>query len=295
MEVSIGLEPLTYYKLFFNLAILVICIVSTSINILILKTISKYKDKKRPINIYLHNFLICDIIYIVANTIEYQMRSNSLHDFSSEISCITLSFANTVRSIDILFFLMLIYQWFFEKTRVTLFETYPQFISLCLWCLLFLQITTLLTTCSINLNLHYGENSLGLAITLFEIFLCVFMIIRKCANPFSKIFGSLAIAVTNALPIFWTIPLLTGFIASHFNLNSELARAVIQAINMSVFLYPLITFCMFYRMDKKFKTGLKIVFGKDVSTQDKLDFCDDDQDIKMGAVVNSSFSKVDES
>lgn len=276
--------PIAYYKFLLSITLLIICVISTSTNILILLTMSIYKDKRSAMNVYLRNFVICDVIYITINTMEYLIRAYFLDAMSFDIKCATSSFANVIRSVDVLFMLMLVYQWFFAQTRLKSFEKHPQFFCSSLWIILFIQLMIMLSTCSMGLSLDYGENSLGFAMMLFDVFLCCFMILRKCANPFSKTIGTLPIAITNALPLFWLIPLITGLIALNLHIQSDLVRAVIQMVDLLVFLYPLMTFWMFYRMDEKFKNGLRIVFGKEVSEEDRLDFFDDPKDLKMGSV-----------
>lgn len=238
-----------------------VCFVGTAVDILMIYIILRYKNMKKPVNVYIMNWLICDSLFILAEPSEYRlfMLMRGLNT-KREIICVMLTTMMIIRTLDIIFMLVIMFQWFFDKTKILVFERYPYRIILGAWIFGLIEFIFSVISCFDNKErmISYLEDKI-LFFLIIIFMLCFLRIhcLRRCANPFSST-SSLPVALLSGFVLSWTaMIILTIFSQFH---SHELFRSIYYLGQFCISLYPILMFYLFYKIDPQFATCTRILF-----------------------------------
>lgn len=237
----------------------IICLIGTVADILIIYIISRYKNMKKPVNLYILNWIISDAINILVEPYFYQIIS-VVENISLDTGfvCMFLSGSGILRTVSLAFILVLLLQWFLAKSKYDLFERHSVVVIALVWMVFGLaQMVATSVFClgyGHYLTLHDIIYFIGNLVLL--IMIGVVHCMRRCANPFSDT-SSLPIALITGFVSCWIPVIIIGIIFGLFTSYNSKAAYYLDAIGMCIGnAYPLVMFYLFYKIDKNFSTCL---------------------------------------
>lgn len=254
----------------------IICVFGTIVDLLIIYIISKYKNMRKPVNIYIMNWLICDAMIILVDPAEFRIASilESL-GLERRAICALFTINTVIRTSCTFFMLVLLFQWFFEKTKIEIFDKHCRKIVITVWVFFLVETIGMCDSCLGDRNYeHLAGFLLIISYLLFIICLMVIHCMRRCANPFSSS-SSLPIALISSYVLSYILPFFGGIVYMFVRRN-KVATYIYSFVYISVYLYPLIIFYLFYKIDKKFGLCLRVLLGK--SNSDEINTCFEDMD-----------------
>lgn len=237
----------------------IICLIGTVADIVIIYIISRYKNMKKPVNLYILNWIISDAINILVEPYFYQIISVVDNiSLGNGFVCMFLSGSGILRNVSLGFILVLLLQWFFARTRHDVFEKHSIVVITLVWVVI--GLVQLVATSVYCLGYSHYITSHDIIYFVGNLVLLVMLIIvhcmRRCANPFSDT-SSLPIALITGFVSCWIPVIIIGMIFGLFlSYNSKIAY-YLDAIGLCIGnSYPLVMFYLFYKIDKNFSTCL---------------------------------------
>lgn len=237
-----------------------VCLTGTAIDILMIYIILRYKNMKKPVNIFIMHWLICDALFILAEPAEYRlfMLMQGLNA-KREIICVMSATMMIVRTLDVLFMLVIMFQWFFEKTSIVVFDRQPYRIVSGIWIFGLVEFVLITISCFHKIyHITYIENKILLILIIIFI-LCFVKIhcLRGCANPFASA-SSLPVALISGFVLCWVFMIVITII--YVFDPDRVLKPLYYFGQFSIYLYPILMFYLFYKLDPQFATCTKILF-----------------------------------
>lgn len=255
----------------------VICSIGTTVDILMIYIILHYKNMRKPVNIYILNWLITDAMLVLFDPAEYRLYM-ILEGFkaSKEVFCLMHMSVTNIRTQVLLFMLVLAFHWFFNNTKVTLFERHCGKVVAAVWTFGFIQFLVVSMPCFVaNMPGYLGDMFQAFMLLVFIICLVTIHCMRRCANPFSKT-SSLSVAVSTSFALAWIAMLIMAVLFRY--IDSEFSIVIFYRGQVFLYLYPLVIFYLFYRIDPKFAACTKMLFRRSEDPNACFEDIMDDED-----------------
>lgn len=256
---SIYMEHATSGEIALECLKFLICMIGTSVDFIMVYIIFKYKNMKKPINIYIMNWLISDSLFIFADPTEYRLYSVLRgSETSREAMCILFSCTLIIRTVNIMLMLLLLLQWFFERTKIEIFEKHCYKIAAGVWIFGLISLILRCTSC-VHEILYADIGNLFLAFFMLFLLICLSIIhcMTRCSNPFTD-GASVSIAMITSFILCWFCVDMAGIL---FRIvNHEIFTALLFLGEMFIYLYPLLLFYLFYKLDPMFAVCARILF-----------------------------------
>lgn len=263
----------------------VICIVGTLVDGLIIYIIMKYKNMQKPANIYIMNWLIADAMFVLVDPAEYHLVAMLKH-FTVNAShiCLFFSLSLIIRTLNVFFMLLMMFQWFFEDSAENLFDKHCHKLVLSVWASGIIGILVVTHSC-LTTFYHSTIGDVGLALVVFVFTICLFVIHckRRCTNPFSRN-SSLSIALISSFCLCWSgLTIIMMFYAA--NKDSNVITWIYYVSSIVVYMYPLLCLYLFYKIDKKFAICWKLLFGYEDNQDEASTNFDEEEEINTTKIT----------
>lgn len=238
---------------------LLACFIGTAVDILMIVIIGKYKNLKKPLNIYIMNWLICDGMFILLDPLEYRIYSILARlEAERETLCIFFSCITIIRTLSIMFMILLLLQWIFDRTKIEVFERHCWKFVAGVWIIGLLETILEVTACTLEHVYSYFSDVFALIAMLFLLIsIVVIHCMRKCSNPFNDS-TSLSVALITSFLLSWASVIFLSIL--FHSIQHVIIRVIFYSGQLLIYLYPLLMFYLFYKLDPMFAVCVRLLF-----------------------------------
>lgn len=246
---------------------LLVCFIGASTDIIMIYIILKSKNLKKYTSIYIINWLIADALLILVKPAEYDVVTylDIVHANQSYI-CIFHSLSSIIRSVELVSILVLIFQCLFDKSVVTMFDSQSMRVVSIVWFLGLLEAIFVGYTCLYSVY-HTNFGNIILPILLI-ILINSFLVLHcrlGCTNPYNS---SLVVSLITTYISWWSMVSVLAIINAVLQIH--FVMLIYEFVIIFVYLYPIIMFYVFYKIDKDFEICLRYLLNNELEGKEEM-------------------------